>query len=353
MLVSLRKSFADWNPGKHNVVSRTLLESPEVEARLWNRFQETGNVRRRPGAGRPRAITSTDDRYIQLTAHRNRTENATQLQRQLLLATGRKVSSQTVRNRLHEGGLYARRPMVCIPLTPRHRAARKRWDAEHRDWEQHDWSQVLFTDESRFSIERNTRRVLVWRERGTRNNPTFVRERSQYRSAGWMDDNARPHRARLVENMLEAETIQRMEWPACSPDLNPIEHVWDILGRRIAARPRPPATVRDLEIALLEEWNSIPQVCSITASHPWQTEVDGAPPGERDLIDMMNDLQTKLVANGYSLDLSLPQIVVVGSQSAGKSSVLENIVGREFLPRGSGVVTRRPTLIQLYPCQGE
>ncbi|GFX84974.1 transposable element Tcb2 transposase [Trichonephila clavipes] len=59
--------------------------------------------------------------------------------------------------------------------------------------------------------------------------------------------------------MLEAETIQRMEWPACSSDLNPIEHVWDMLGRRIAARPRPPATVRDLEIALLEEWNSIPQ----------------------------------------------------------------------------------------------
>ncbi|GFU63750.1 transposable element Tcb2 transposase [Trichonephila clavipes] len=50
-----------------------------------------------------------------------------------------------------------------------------------------------------------------------------------------------------------------MEWPACSPDLNPIEHVWDMLGRRIAARPRSPATVRDLEIALLAEWNSIPQ----------------------------------------------------------------------------------------------
>ncbi|GFV22238.1 transposable element Tcb2 transposase [Trichonephila clavipes] len=244
----------------------------------------------------------------QLTARRNRTENATQLQRQLLLATGRRVSSQTVRNRLHEGGLYARRPMVCIPLTPRPRAARRRWAAEHRDWEQHDWSQVLFTDESLFSLECDTRRVLVWRDRGTRNNPAFVRERSQYRRAGWMvwggisiggrtdlhiirngtltgrryadeilrphvipyagaigdsfvfqNDNARPHRARLVEYMLEAETIQRMEMPACSPDLNPIEHVWDMLRRRIAARPRPPATVRDLEIALLEEWNSIPQ----------------------------------------------------------------------------------------------
>ncbi|GFX44377.1 transposable element Tcb2 transposase [Trichonephila clavipes] len=197
-----------------------------VVARLWNRFQETGNVRRQPGAGRPRATTSTDDRYIQLTARRNRSENATQLQRQLLLATGRRLSSQTVRNRLHEGGLYARRPMVCIPLTPRHHAARRRWAAEHRDREQHDWSQVLFTDESRFSLECDTRRVLVWRDRGTRNNPAFVRERSQYRRAGWMDGNARPHRARLVENMLEAETIQRMELPACSPDLNPIEHVW-------------------------------------------------------------------------------------------------------------------------------
>ncbi|GFX22174.1 transposable element Tc1 transposase [Trichonephila clavipes] len=200
-----------------------------VVARLWNRFQETGN----------------------LTTRRNKTEVA--------LGHRTKDVQPNSTYRLHEGGLYARRPMVCIPLTPRHRVARRRWAAEHRDWEQHDWSQVLFTDESRFCLECDTRPVLVWRDRGTRNNPAFVRERSQYRRAGWMDDNARPHRARLVENMLEAETIQRMEWPACSPDLNPIEHVWDILGRLIAAQLRPPATVRDLEIALLEEWNSIPQ----------------------------------------------------------------------------------------------
>ncbi|GFY21326.1 transposable element Tcb2 transposase [Trichonephila clavipes] len=157
-----------------------------VVARLWNRFQETGNVRRRPGAGRPRATTSTDDRYIQLTARRNRTENSAQLQRQLLLATGRRVSSQTVRNRLHEGGLYARRPMVCIPLTPRHRAARRRWAAEHRDWEQHDWSQVLFTDESRFSLECDTRRVLVWRDRALEITPhSFMKGHNTEELVGW------------------------------------------------------------------------------------------------------------------------------------------------------------------------
>ncbi|GFW68422.1 transposable element Tcb1 transposase [Trichonephila clavipes] len=72
--------------------------------------------------------------------------------------------------------------------------------------------------------------------------------------------NVRLHRARLVKNMLEAETIQRMEWPACSHDLNPIEHVWDMLGRRIAARPRPPATVRDLRLHFLRSGTVFPKV---------------------------------------------------------------------------------------------
>ncbi|GBN06713.1 hypothetical protein AVEN_77711-1 [Araneus ventricosus] len=51
-----------------------------------------------------------------------------------------------------------------------------------------------------------------------------------------MGDNARPHRAQLVRSYLESETIPQMAWPARSPDQNPIEHVWDMLGRRIACR---------------------------------------------------------------------------------------------------------------------
>ncbi|GFU52722.1 transposable element Tcb2 transposase [Trichonephila clavipes] len=127
--------------------------------------------------------------------------------------------------RLHEGGLYARRPIVCIPLTPRHRVARRRWAAEHR---------VVIgakccLQKSRFSLG-VTPDVFLYGGTGALN-PAFVRE-----MVGWYG----------VKN--------HSEWYFDGP-----KHVSDILGRRIAARPRPPATVRDLEIALLEEWNSIPQ----------------------------------------------------------------------------------------------
>ncbi|GFS83000.1 transposable element Tc3 transposase [Trichonephila clavipes] len=74
-----------------------------------------------------------------------------------------------------------------------------------------------------------------------------------------MDDNARSHRANIVDECLQSEDITRMDWPAYSPDLNPIEHVWDILGQRIAARQPPPTYLPELQRVLLDEWCNIPQ----------------------------------------------------------------------------------------------
>ncbi|GFV26166.1 transposable element Tcb2 transposase [Trichonephila clavipes] len=74
-----------------------------------------------------------------------------------------------------------------------------------------------------------------------------------------MDDNARPHRANLVDEFLESEDIKRIPWPANSPDLNPIENLWDYLGRAIARRHPPPRDVNGLKTALLEEWSLISQ----------------------------------------------------------------------------------------------
>ncbi|KAK3733066.1 hypothetical protein QZH41_008407 [Actinostola sp. cb2023] len=75
--------------------------------------------------------------------------------------------------------------------------------------------------------------------------------------------------------------------------------------------------------------------------------------GMEDLIPIVNKIQDAFAQIGYSSAIDLPQIAVVGSQSAGKSSVLENFVGKDFLPRGSGIVTRRPLILQLFPSNSE
>uniref|UniRef100_A0A8C2KGA5 dynamin GTPase n=1 Tax=Cyprinus carpio TaxID=7962 RepID=A0A8C2KGA5_CYPCA len=75
--------------------------------------------------------------------------------------------------------------------------------------------------------------------------------------------------------------------------------------------------------------------------------------GMEDLIPLVNRMQDAFAAIGQNANLDLPQIAVVGGQSAGKSSVLENFVGKDFLPRGSGIVTRRPLVLQLINCPTE
>ncbi|XP_013864854.1 dynamin-1 isoform X3 [Austrofundulus limnaeus] len=75
--------------------------------------------------------------------------------------------------------------------------------------------------------------------------------------------------------------------------------------------------------------------------------------GMEDLIPLVNRMQDAFSAIGQNANLDLPQIAVVGGQSAGKSSVLENFVGKDFLPRGSGIVTRRPLVLQLMTASTE
>ncbi|GFS75737.1 transposable element Tcb2 transposase [Trichonephila clavipes] len=236
-------------------------------------------VGRRPGQGRRRATTSNEDRYLVLTARRHRNMNATLLQQHLRSATGTTVSTQTVRNQLHGVGLYAHRSMVCVRLTSRHRRDRREWATEHMNRRRNEWSNLLFSDESRFSVHLDNRRIFIWRDLAvgiilrscTKVSDLAVGDEIfrpilvPYVAAIGdvfilMDDNCRPQRANLVEDFLFEEGIVRMEWPACSPDMNPIEHVWDALGRRVAGRQPPPQTLQELERALLEEWDRIPQL---------------------------------------------------------------------------------------------
>ena len=72
-------------------------------------------------------------------------------------------------------------------------------------------------------------------------------------------DNARPHVARVCRDFLNQNNVQVLNWPLCSPDLSPIEHLWDALDRRVRNRVNVPNNVAQLQLALIQEWNNIPQ----------------------------------------------------------------------------------------------
>jgi transposase len=102
------------------------------------------------------------------------------------------------------------------------------------------------------------RRCLRYRYEIVRNHiAPFVRNHAP--GIMLQQDNARPHVARVVQNELQARNIEILPWPANSPDLSPIEHVWDELKRRLQHRQHPPLTVHDLRQAVVQEWQNIPQ----------------------------------------------------------------------------------------------
>ncbi|GFX01466.1 transposable element Tcb2 transposase [Trichonephila clavipes] len=227
-----------------------------IVSRLWRQFQTTGTAIRGFSSGRPRGTTPADDRYIVLQARRNRRQTAGEIARHTTQATGRPISRFTVARRLHGGGLFARCPVRCVPLTPAHRRRRSLWCREHRNWRDNEWGRVLFTDE--YSL-------LIAYSSGESGEAAII-PRTSLKGTGamglqflFMDDNAPCHRTVAAEQLLESEDIESMDWPARSPDLNPIEHVWDFLGRRLAARTLPPVTIRELRLALQDEWVAMPQ----------------------------------------------------------------------------------------------
>ncbi|GFW79717.1 HTH_Tnp_Tc3_2 domain-containing protein [Trichonephila clavipes] len=118
--------------------------------------------------GRPRNTTPNEDRYLAVTNKRNRRSTASNQSRQLSSGINALVSRQTVYRRLGHIGLYARRPVRCVPLTATHCHLRLTWSREHALWTPQQWYCVMFSDESRFSLQSDSLRTLIWRAPGTR-----------------------------------------------------------------------------------------------------------------------------------------------------------------------------------------
>ncbi|GFT70996.1 transposable element Tcb2 transposase [Trichonephila clavipes] len=108
------------------------------------------------------------------------------LSRQLSSATGTRVSRWTVYRRLGHIGLYARRPVRCVPLTATHCRLRLTWSREHALRTPQQWSSVMFSDECRFRLQSDSHRTLIWRVSGTRYHQENIIEQHRYGGAGWL-----------------------------------------------------------------------------------------------------------------------------------------------------------------------
>ncbi|GFV86006.1 transposable element Tcb2 transposase [Trichonephila clavipes] len=193
-------------------------------------------------------------------------------------ALGAPVSSLTIRRRLAERHLGSRLPLCVLPLTPIHRRLRLKWCHARGNWTAAEWNQVVFSDESKLNISNEDNRVRLWRPRGERLNPAFALQRHTIPTAGvmvwgvifynarsplvlirstmaaqryvhdilqpdvlplvqwlpgasFLEENAPSHTARKSRDCIS--TVTTRSWPARSPDLSPIEHIWDVFKQQV------------------------------------------------------------------------------------------------------------------------
>lgn len=278
------------------------LQVPKSCVSRWiGLFRRTGSVERKQGSGRPRKTSDVGDRLLVRLARSNPFSSAQMLEVQF----NHRLSARSVYRRLREKMLRKYKPLKKPLLTPQNKRVRMHWAMARCHWREHQWNRVVWSDESRFRIYSNDGRIMVWRERLQRYNPRFVIPTVQgggqsihVWGAIWkggrsrlivlnrsvtaanycntltrffdenddlpgnfifQQDNAPPHKARITTDFLEERNVNVLPWPARSPDLNPIEHVWEIIKRRIRSRLLVANNLRELQVWVEEEWNNIPQ----------------------------------------------------------------------------------------------
>ncbi|GFY36176.1 transposable element Tc1 transposase [Trichonephila clavipes] len=192
------------------------------------------------------------------------------------------VSARTIRRRLQQSDLSARRPLLGLPLTQKHKRLRYQWCDEREMWAA-EWNEIVFTDESRICLQHHDGRIRVWRHRGERMLNSCVMHRHTGPSPGIMiggrywislshsssthcrlatsifqQDNALPHVTRIVQRFFNRH-IELLPWPARSPDLSPIENMWSTVAQRLTQITPPAATPDQLWQRVEAAWSTVPQ----------------------------------------------------------------------------------------------
>ncbi|GFU54411.1 cubilin [Trichonephila clavipes] len=200
-------------------VSEELGIAQSVISRLWQRFQDDGNVSRYYSTGRRRVTMPNEDRYLAVTQIPFKSDS-----RRILIwrAPG---------TRYHQENTIER-----------HRDDGAGWLV---------WGGIILGSRTDLHVQSVTMTSHIYRDVIGEQHARLFRGAMGVEFL-FMDGNVRLYRENIVDECLQSEDITRMDCPAYSP--NPIEHVWDMLGRRIAARQLPPTCLPELRGTLLDEW---------------------------------------------------------------------------------------------------
>lgn len=275
-------------------------------SKILTRNAVTGVPTPRPRPGRPIKTTRRQDRLLIRLCTGGRSKPTRALRTEWQNATGIPVSRTLVNSRLVRAGYRARRPLRKPLLKQVHRQRRLQWARDHRHLQPQHWNHVVFSDEARFEVYRHDGRVRVRRRVEELYHEACILPRVQAGGGGitvwgafhaggksdlvilvgnldqhqyrrilvqtmlpfargtfqdnfvYQDDNAPAHRARTVAAFLQDQGVERLPWPACSPDMNPIENLWAEVTRRINNLARQPTNVAELRQALMDAWADIP-----------------------------------------------------------------------------------------------
>ena len=145
---------------------------------IWRPFKTKGSGSDRPRSRRPRVTSQGQDQYIRMTHLRHRFQAASVTAR--TIPGLRRMHPRTVRKRLREQHIRPRRPCVRTLLLPHHRTERLRWSRAHLRWRLIEWEAVLFSEESRFSVDHSDGRIMVYRRVGERYQDACIRQRRAF-----------------------------------------------------------------------------------------------------------------------------------------------------------------------------
>lgn len=268
-------------------------------SKIIKKFRETGSVKTQHLGGRPRKTTPRQDNLIA----REFKKFPKITPREVVNSLKLEISTRTVSRRANEAGLGCYRPVKKPLISKKNRSARLQFARDHLNWSIQKWNTVLFSDESKYNLRGSDGRTFVRRPKGKRFDPKYTNKTVKFGGGNIMvwgcfsgqgmgpihiikdtmtgigyrtilndvmypyaeenmplvwrfqHDNDPKHTSRVVTEWLQSNEVRVLKWPAQSPDLNPIENLWEIVDRKIRTQNYTRKEV--LSEAVIREWQNI------------------------------------------------------------------------------------------------